>query len=364
MKTKQELEAISTLSDDELLRRLSELLKDSRLVESELVAHIGEVDQRRLYARRASSMFTYCTDVLNLSEHEAYLRIEVARVSREHPMLLEMLADGRLHLSGIALLRRHLTEANRETLLKRAANKSKRQIEELVAEISPKPDVKATMRKLPEKRPKAKQKRIELGPDRVQPSSERPAPEKPAVEEPIAKGRYKVTFTASAELRDKLERLRALMRSSIPDGDLATVIEEAVTEKLERLESKRYGKTKAPRKSVEETDTSPSSRYIPAAVKRAVCERDQKQCVFVGEDGRRCTERDRLEFHHQKPYGQGGDRSVENIFMVCRTHNRYLAERDYGKEVMERYKKYGRSSHRVSEPSAVYHIDWPVVRAS
>ena len=54
------------------------------------------------------------------------------------------------------------------------------------------------------------------------------------------------------------------MRSSVPDGDLAAIIEEAVTEKLERLESKRFGKTKSPRKSLEKTDTSPSSRYIPA----------------------------------------------------------------------------------------------------
>jgi hypothetical protein len=356
MKNKQELEAISTLSDDELLRRLSELLKKSRRVETELVAHIGEVDRRRLYARRASSMFTYCTDVLNLSEHEAYLRIEVARASREHPMLLKMLTDGRLHLSGIALLRRHLTEANRETLLKRAANKTKRQIEELIAEIAPKPDVQPTIRKLPEKRPKAKQKRIKLGPDRVQPSSEQPAPEKPAMEEPIAKGRYKVTFTASAELRDKLERLRALMRSSIPDGDLATVIEAAVTEKLERLESKRYGKTKAPRKSVKETDTSPSSRYVPTPVRRTVYERDQGQCRFVDETGRRCTETRRLEFHHHEPYGQGGDHGQDNVILLCWTHNQFLAERDYGKELIARYKRSRRSS--------VYHIDWPVVRAS
>ena len=58
-----------------------------------------------------------------------------------------MLADGRLHLSGIAKIAPHLTEANRETLLARAAHKSKRQIEELIAELSPKPDVPATMRK-------------------------------------------------------------------------------------------------------------------------------------------------------------------------------------------------------------------------
>ena len=98
------------------------------------------------------SMFVYSTDVLNLSEHEAYLRITVARASRRHPILLEMLADGRLHLSGIAKLVPLLTEGNRETLLARAAHQSKRKIEELVAELSPKPDVPATMRKLPERR--------------------------------------------------------------------------------------------------------------------------------------------------------------------------------------------------------------------
>ena len=91
-----------------------------------------------------------------------------------------------------------------------------------------------------------------------------PARTTPAVVQPIAPARWKVQFTAGTELRDKLERLRALMRSSVPDGDLATIIEEAVTEKLERLEAKRFAKTKAPRKSVEDTDTSASSRYIPA----------------------------------------------------------------------------------------------------
>ena len=55
---------LKSISDDELLRRLSELLRQSRRVESELVAHIGEVDERRLYACEASpSMFAYCTEV-------------------------------------------------------------------------------------------------------------------------------------------------------------------------------------------------------------------------------------------------------------------------------------------------------------
>ncbi len=293
MKDERQFKSFSTLSDDELLRRLSELLQKSRRVESELVGHIGEVDARRLYAREAApSMFAYCTEVLNLSEHEAYLRIAVARASRNHPTLLEMLAEGRLHLSGIAKLAPYLTEANRETLLARAAGKSKREIEELVAELAPKPDVPATIRKLPERRKAAPAPTLELGPDRITflptPAPARSmAPAKQPVVAPLSPTRYKIQFTASAELRDKLGRLRTLMRSSVPEGDLAAIIEEAVTEKLERLEAKRFAKSKSPRKGVERADTSPSSRYIPASVKRAVRERDGDQCAFVDLQARR-----------------------------------------------------------------------------
>jgi 5-methylcytosine-specific restriction endonuclease McrA len=314
-------------------------------------------------------MFVYCTEVLHLSEHEAYLRIQVARASRKHPVLLEMLEDGRLHLSGISVLHAHLTEANHKTLLKRAAHKSKRQILELVAEIAPKEDAPATMRRLPERRePMETTPKNQLGPDLVDyskslserdiPQSEKPfltppasAPSKPAVLEPLAPAKYKIQFTASAELRDKLQCLQALMRSSVPDGDLATIIEEAVTEKLERLESKRFGKTKVPRKTVKNTTIAPKSRHIPAAVKRAVYERDQGRCTYIAPNGRRCSERHGLEFDHIVPYGRGGDHSVGNLRLACRAHNGYFAEREYGKKKMERYR---RSASRVSEPAALY----------
>jgi hypothetical protein len=87
---------------------------------------------------------------------------------------------------------------------------------------------------------------------------------RPAVIEPLSPDRYKVQFTASAALRNKLERLLALMSASVAGRDLATVIDEAVTEKLARLEAKRFATTRSPRKGLSETDTSPSSRHIPA----------------------------------------------------------------------------------------------------
>jgi hypothetical protein len=131
-----------SLSDDQLLRRLGEITRDSRRVEAELVAHIAEVDARRLYAREGcSSMFAYCVEVLHLSEPETNLRLVVARATRRHPVLLDMLRDGRLHLSGIVLVAPHLTQANRDEVLARATHSSKRHIEELVACLAPRPDV-------------------------------------------------------------------------------------------------------------------------------------------------------------------------------------------------------------------------------
>jgi hypothetical protein len=131
---------------------LSESTRQSRVVEVDVVALIAEVDARKLYAGEAcSSMFDYCRQVLRLGENEAYLRITVARASREHRVLLTMLRDGRLYLSGIAKLARHLTSVNREGLLKRASGMSHREIKELVRELEPQPDAPPTMRKLPDR---------------------------------------------------------------------------------------------------------------------------------------------------------------------------------------------------------------------
>jgi 5-methylcytosine-specific restriction endonuclease McrA len=325
---------LQSISDDELLDRLAQLLAQSRRSEADLVVHIVEVDERRLYARRACpSMYVYATQILHLSEAEAYLRITAGRAAREHPMLLTMLADGRLHLSGIAKLVPHLTAENRDELLRRACHRSKREIEVLLAELSPRPDVPTVVRKLPEKRPSASGPATELRPDRVAPQRT-PTSAPVSLVEPLAPTRYRVQFTAGSELYDKLERLRSLMRSQVPDGDLAAIIEQAVTEKLERLEARRFAETKKPRKSLTDSDTSPRSRYIPAAVRRMVRERDGKQCHYRDQHGGQCPERYALEFHHVHPFAFGGDHRPSGMRLLCPAHNRLMAEHDFGKTAM------------------------------
>ena len=280
---------LKSLSDDELLVRLSDVLKQSRCDESVLVAHIGEVDARRLFAGQGfPSMFRYCIDVLNLSEAEAYRRIGAARLSRKYPVILTMLEDGRIHLCGIGVLSKHLTDTNYEGVLATAAHKSKAELEELVAELAPKPDVPPTVRKRPQPKAKPNPPSSSSSSSKPRPHAgeqEAPAarvvvrpakPEPSASVKPLAPARYQVTFTASAELRDKLppspfglrrgfdealaksnRRLQALM----PERDLACIIDVAVSAELERLEAKRFGKTNKPRKHVDDADTATRSAW-------------------------------------------------------------------------------------------------------
>src|SRR5207253_9906170 len=91
--------------------------------------------------RRLSSLFTYCTQALHLSEHAAYNRIETARAARRCPIILELVADSAVTLTTVRLLAPHLTPENHGEVLAGARHKSKRDIERLVASMHPQPDV-------------------------------------------------------------------------------------------------------------------------------------------------------------------------------------------------------------------------------
>src|SRR5438045_1839770 len=127
----------------------------AREATARLIAALAEVDARRLYlGEGCSSLFTYCTQVLHLSEHAAYGRIEAARAVRRFPTILELLADGAIHLTAICLLAPHLTAENHRDLLAAAHHKTKRDVEQMVAALRPLPPVPSSVRKLPLPKPK------------------------------------------------------------------------------------------------------------------------------------------------------------------------------------------------------------------
>src|SRR5438552_8437498 len=149
--TMNTLAVASGLPDHDLLARIGVLAGREREATVELVAHLAALDTRpALYAAQGfGSLFRYCTQVLRLSEDATCNRIEAARACRDFPVILEALATGAMSLTSVWILRPHLTRENHEAVLARASGRSRREIEALVAELAPRPDVPSSVRRLP-----------------------------------------------------------------------------------------------------------------------------------------------------------------------------------------------------------------------
>jgi 5-methylcytosine-specific restriction endonuclease McrA len=234
---------------------------------------------------------------------------------------------------------------NCAAVLETARYKSKADVARLVASLAPKRDVPALVRKLPRvaassKGPGARHsQRTDAQPSSatvavssaagvITPPMRQPpqvragsAPPIPPVT-PLAPERYKLQLTISRETYERLQRVQALVRHTLPDGDLAAIVDRALTLLLDDLERRRCGAVGTPRESPRTNDRT---RHIPAAVRREVWRRDAGRCAFVGRSGRRCAERAFLEFHHVQPYADGGPATVANIQLRCRAHNAHEA---------------------------------------
>jgi hypothetical protein len=376
------------LPDRDLLYALHELIARDREVEAELLAHLGEVDARRLYLEEGcASMFAYCTEVLHFSEATAYHRIQAARAARAYPLVLDHLRRGELHLSGVKLLAPHLTPENHAELLEGARHQSKRAIEAWLADRAPKPDAASLVRRLPQRKPTAE---AELAPrdsgssrpvidaadsgtaasfvpsepgtscdpaansGTTAPLRAAPVPPGPAnrptspAPQPLGQERFRIQFTASRALCEKLREAQALLRHRVPSGDLAEIVDRALTLLVQDARRKKFAQTSrpAPRNRSKREERKPS-RHIPAEIKRAVAARDRGRCAFVARSGRRCGSRDFVEFHHKEPWAKSKRHPIEGIELHCRAHNHYAALQDYGAAHMERCRG---SGHKDAQP--------------
>ncbi len=315
MSLHESVATLTQLSDRDLWTSALSANGERRRATALLLAHLAVIEARELHLLRGySSMFDFCVRCLGMSDGTAHRAISGTRAAHRYPLVLEMLTDGRLHLSGLSLLAPHLTAKNHEKLLEDAAGKTKATIREVLARWFPKPDV----------------------PDRVQPLGEQgrlgldgaPAGQRPRVD-PLSEERFAVQFTGSARLREKLEHARNLM--SHVSRELEVVFERALDALIRELENKQWGKTDRPRRSRGTKDGSPARKD-----KREVYERDEAQCAYVSEDGVRCTSKAFLQYDHIEPLALGGSGKADESRLLCQQHNLHHAKQIFGREPMER----------------------------
>ncbi len=369
-----------SLRSQELLARLDDQLAQDRSTTAELIALLGEVEERRLYRPAGDrSMFLYCVGKHGMSEDVACHRLRTARAARRFPTILEMIADGRLHVSGASMLSRFVTPENASELLSAAAHRSRRQIERLLAERFPRADVATVL--MPVVRiaadgasaaattepgrfamsapPTAKNaplaaQRVDPGlpaPVRVGPfdladSSQGMGPlSEHARIAPLAPERFALQVTVARRTHDLLRYAQSLLGAGAAAGDVAEVLDRALTAYVEKLERQKLGAGSGRSRG------SDDPRYIPVAVRREVWERDGGQCAFTSDAGHRCECRDGLQFDHVQPVARGGTGgSATNIRLLCAAHNRHEADRAYGAGFMQSKVEAARNARGPAHP--------------
>jgi 5-methylcytosine-specific restriction endonuclease McrA len=417
--------APTELADAELLAATRGLVGRSNQLLASLLAHLGEVEARGIHRTRAcASLYAYCIYELRFSEDEAFRRITAARLVRRFPALLDAVASGELHLTGLLMLGPLLTADNLVEVLARAKHRTKKELARLVRILDPLPQVPPRIEPLgpassrlvpaaatwsqfmsalnpvrelePGSRPRDWMERAEAAPfanddpkaawleqdasatppDSAPAHSDAdamPSEPEPASTSRLEPQRFKVQFEASEEYVELVEKAKALLSQTAPRADLAELHLRAMRVLVAELERKKHAATDRPRQRVapkartqpptpsvaepapcgqlaagdaaqSSNDLEPRSqlqqgsecprqrgRHVPAALRRAVFERDEGRCTFQSDSGEHCRETAHLELHHLVPFARGGEHRLDNLTLRCRAHNALAAEQDFGR---------------------------------
>jgi hypothetical protein len=248
-------------------------------------------------------------------------------------------------------------------MVKRAAYKTDEETRHLVATLLPRPAPREGIRRLPQapalpscaaettrgrqangegdlSLAEAAGKASGVAPE---PLSLAPPPRAPsrASQDPVSADQWSVRLTIDGAFKEELETLKCLLSHKIPDGNLAAVLREAV-----RCAIEKHGKRRGAVKPAREREPAPprpsrpgKRQAIPAAVRRAVWERDGGRCTYVSPGGRRCENRWRLELDHVQSAVLGGPSTIDGLRLRCRAHNTLHAEEVFGRSYMARFRR-------------------------
>jgi hypothetical protein len=143
-------------------------------------------------------------------------------------------------------------------------------------------------------------------------------PEPPRDEvEPLDAQLSRLHITVDDELLQLPEASKDAFAHSFPSGRAADVIKHGLRVALDQHD-KRHGLVEKPLKTPRPSRTN----HIPAHVKREVLRRaGGRRCEWILPSGERCDCRRKLEFDHVEALAVGGKSTLENVRLVCRSHN-------------------------------------------
>jgi hypothetical protein len=290
---------MNALSNQALIEKMRELVKEERRVTTLVLQHLREVERRRLFSELGyASLFEYAVRDLKYSESSAQRRISAMRLMKEIPVIESRIQSGALSLSVVSQAARHFQHEGTPTEEKRAMlelleGKSSREAERELAVRSTSP--------MPNEQVRA-----------------------------IGEHHSELRVVLKDETLGDLEKLKGLLGHSNPGMTTAELIAYLAKLALKELDPAREPMKKRRSKELVSAPQVPA-HHIPRPLKRAIWQRDQGRCT-------NCKSTHRLQLDHITPRHEGGATTAANLRLLCFHCNQRHADRSYGYQRMERYR--------------------------
>lgn len=341
----------ASMDSESLAKVLPQLLSEERSIQTSFLLHLAAFDRVKGYERMGyATLWDYCRQELRLLEGATFRRVHAARLLDRYPQARQMLLDGRLYMTTLVQLEKILTDENADELFAAAAWKSKADVAYLVvcrlkpaaATAADEEPVRTVIRRVSSTVPES---RVPSEPGLF---AARPAvvslPVAPVVQ-PVAENRFTIKLTVSKAFVDALEEARVILSHRVPGGEVEAVLRVALDDLIAKEAKRNAPKRETIPVEAEVADRgTPSPRHspsgsgsrkaVPAAVRRAVWERDGGCCAWRKADGSACGSRWRLELDHILAFALGGETSIANLRLLCAAHNAQHAREIFGEEHM------------------------------
>lgn len=313
---------LTKISNHELTGRLERLARTERKITHLILWHINEMEARRLFAEMGyGSMYEYLTKHLAYSENSAYRRLQASRLLKAFPEISDKLENGSLNLTQLTQVQKCLKyeakEGNAiskelaENILEKLENKSNFETQEILAvEFNQPVKVHETVKA---QRDESIRLEVTLTPDQFR----------------------------------TLEQVKDLLSHVLPDGswgDLISYLAEKQAQKIigkevpeffekNNVRSDKDQESNKSNKSKVQTQSlmiKPERKAIRLSIRRMVMQKSQTCCEYRDPlTGRKCTNTYQLQIDHRVPIAVGGDNGLDNLRVLCRTHN-LLAAKEWG----------------------------------
>lgn len=331
---------------------LSELVLSERRVTNEILTLINLAQHKRAYLELGySSMFDWLVKGFGYSSSAAYRRITAARLIQSVPEASQKLSEGKVNLSTLSkaqsmirqqenILGSKIDNLSKEEIVRNIENKSVEETERMM--ISLYPEIASDV---------SNERRTVINEDLI---------------------RHHINL--SHEATSNLKRAKEVLSHQFPEGRDADVIAYALNLLLDKKDPLRrktiavkksnmaamekvtqVGVVKSPAekepdsalpKEVEKSTAaaavesdSVTNVYSKMAVKRLTFKRSEGACTYKDPiSGNFCGSKYQAQLDHIVPRALGGSDHPSNLRVLCRQHNLLMAEKVFGKKLMNGYR--------------------------